>query len=72
MCIREYKEGSSSDVSLLERDKIMANMESDCNRKAGRLWHAQNSYNMAVRMELRRRGLPVERVHGKIYARRLK
>lgn len=71
MCIREFKQGPGlTDDFLQGTNRIHANMDSRCNLKSGKAWLYQNSFNMAVRMELRRRKLPVEPVSGIPFALR--
>ncbi len=71
MCIREFRQGPDvGDGFLQSTNKIHADMDSQCNKKYGKAWLYQNSFNMAVRMELRRRKLPVEPVSGIPFALR--
>jgi hypothetical protein len=67
-CIRNHKL-SGEDRWLVNANVIQADMASTCNQKTGTRWLQQNAYNMAIRRELRRRGLPVALVTGVPLAR---
>jgi hypothetical protein len=53
-----------SDAILIRRNRNQSDMDQVYNRKTGEAWLCQNAYNMAVRMELRRRGLKPAPIKG--------
>jgi hypothetical protein len=63
-CVRGHEVGVTPDAVLLRMNKNQSDMNKNYNRKTGIAWLSQNAYNMAVRMELRRRGLEPAPIKG--------
>lgn len=63
-CVRGHEVAVTPDAVLLRMNKNQSDMTKEYNRKRGDAWLRQNAYNMAVRMELRRRGLAPAPIKG--------